>query len=31
MVVVVTSGNYEAPEREHDLIANHVLPSAISP
>ena len=30
MVVVVTSGNYGAPEREHDLIANHVLPSAIN-
>lgn len=29
MVVVVTSGNYEQPEREHDLVSNHVLPAAL--
>jgi CubicO group peptidase (beta-lactamase class C family) len=29
MVVVVTSGNYDTPEREHDLIANYVLRSAV--
>jgi CubicO group peptidase (beta-lactamase class C family) len=29
MVVVVTSGNYDRPEREHDLVANHVLRAAI--
>jgi len=29
MVVVVTGGNYDTPEREHDLIVNHVLRSAI--
>ena len=29
MVVVVTGGNYELPNREHDLVANHVLPSVI--
>ncbi len=30
MVVVVTGGNYDQPEREHDLIANYVLPSAVN-
>jgi CubicO group peptidase (beta-lactamase class C family) len=29
LVVVVTSGNYEQPEREHDLVSNHVLPAAL--
>jgi CubicO group peptidase (beta-lactamase class C family) len=29
MVVVVTSGNYEQPEREHDLVSNHILPAAL--
>lgn len=29
MVVVVTGGNYDRPEREHDLVANYVLPAAI--
>jgi len=29
MVVVVTGGNYDRPEREHDLVANHVLRAAI--
>lgn len=28
MVVVVTGGNYDMPEREHDLVVNHVLRSA---
>ena len=28
MVVVVTSGNYDQAEREHDLVSNYVLPSA---
>jgi len=28
MVVVVTGGNYNLPEREHALVANHVLPAA---
>lgn len=27
-VVVVTSGNHHRPEREHDLVANHILPAA---
>lgn len=30
MVVVVTSGNYDRPEREHDLVADHVLPAVIT-
>jgi len=29
LVVVVTGGNYEHAELEHDLVANHVLPSAV--
>jgi CubicO group peptidase (beta-lactamase class C family) len=29
MVVVVTGGNYDMPEREHDLVVNHVLRSAV--
>lgn len=30
MVVVVTGGNYNLTDREHDLVLNHVLPSAIA-
>jgi CubicO group peptidase (beta-lactamase class C family) len=30
MVVVVTSGNYEQPEREHDLVSNYILPAALN-
>lgn len=29
LVVVVTGGNYDFPNREHDLVSNHVLPSVI--
>jgi len=29
MVVVVTGGNYDRPDREHDLVTNHLLPAAI--
>jgi CubicO group peptidase (beta-lactamase class C family) len=29
LVVVVTSGNYDQAEFEHELVANHVLPSVI--
>jgi CubicO group peptidase (beta-lactamase class C family) len=29
LVVVATGGNYEHAELEHDLVANHVLPSAV--
>jgi len=30
LVVVVTSGNYDQAEREHDLVANHVLPAVLN-
>lgn len=29
MIVVVTGGNYDSPNREHDLVSNHILPSVI--
>ena len=29
MIVVVTGGNYDFPEREHDLVSNYVLASVI--
>lgn len=30
LVVVVTAGNYDRPDREHDLVANHVLPAVLN-
>jgi len=30
LVVVVTAGNYDRPEREHDLVTNHILPAVLN-